>query len=256
MRCAATAGGARCILEEGHEPWPPYVHKWLPNVEGNHAAFLARSAAEELTARLGIPCTDVAVPDGFEKPVDVDIGEIGDALFGSAVISVQPDPPRCLVPMYDGEDPPRCDLRYGHRSSFHRATFNGRRMAWPIGDAEAAIAERPAEIRPRAQDDTGDVTCAQADESPEASASYAAGRLTGAANNARDRVLAAVLGFLRASERGWTRLEANDTGRPPSKYDRPATEAEGIAFTEGVLEAKKLHDAQLTELFQIIGGAL
>lgn len=226
MRCTATAGGARCILEEGHEPWPPHEHKWLPTVEGGHAAFLARSAAEELTARLGIPCTDVAVP---------------------------PAQPRCLAPMYDsGDSPPRCDRPYGH-PDFHFATVDGRDLVWPpVGDEGALLVS----IRPRAQDDAGDVTCAQADESPEAAAHYAAGRITGATRNASDGVLAAVLGFLRASERDWTRLEANDAGRPPSKYDRPATEAEGIAFTEGVLEAKKLHDAQLTELFQIIGGAL
>jgi hypothetical protein len=206
---------------------PGTGHRWAP---------LARTAAEELTARLGIPCTDVAVPASIRDPGDAS----ADAV--ASYLAVGRDPV-CRAPMhYDTADPLRCELRYGH-PGHHQGARDGKRILWPPVVQDGGSLP----IRPRAQEDAGDVTCAGADETPEASASYAAGRITGAANNTRDRVLSAVLAFLRASENDWAKLRETLSKLPMSA---------GAWAADTLDEAKALHDHQLIELFQRIGGAL
>lgn len=112
--------------------------------------------------------------------------------------------------------------------------------------------------------DDGDVTCAQADDTPEGAAKQAMALAEISAKALRSRILAvtrsatvdtlntcgaalrrrirvAVLAYLRASEHDWQRLwDLN------AKY-------EGAQIVE---EAKRLHDAQLAQLFTLIGEAL
>ncbi len=107
--------------------------------------------------------------------------------------------------------------------------------------------------------DDGDVTCAQADDSPEGVArqvgallgasdermrlqalAQAEGHLIGTSHRRRERVLAAVLEFLTASERDWQRLWGVGDMAAQAAFE----------------EAKLLHDAQLAELLSRIGEAL
>jgi hypothetical protein len=116
-----------------------------------------------------------------------------------------------------------------------------------------------AGVRLEVSQDEGDVTCAQADDSPEGVArqvgallgasdermrlqamAQAEGHLIGTSHRRRERVLAAVLAFLEASDSDWQRLWGIGDMAAQAAFE----------------EAKQLHDAQLAELLSRIGEAL
>ncbi len=121
-------------------------------------------------------------------------------------------------------------------------------------DAARELSQRmgvPCTAVPVVAPDDGDVTCAQADDTPEGAA-IAMDALAAAVDradadtlevrqaNRRGRVLGAILAYLHQSEGDWQSLAATFGG--------------DAAVAIG--DAKHLHDAQVKELFERIGAVL
>jgi hypothetical protein len=124
--------------------------------------------------------------------------------------------------------------------------------AIPVGEGRCAVCgETRAKCAGVLRDD-GDLTCAQADGTPEGAARQAVALAERVAadlcevarergRNQRARVLEVIVAYLAESERDWQAMFV-------------AAPAE--AAVTAIQDAKQLHDAQLAELFERIGAAL
>lgn len=132
----------------------------------------------------------------------------------------------------------------------------------PPVTAEQAAAELSAALgvpctAVRVPPDDGDITCASVDDTPEGAAcqfealwAESDRRIGGGVPMVRRaarraRVLAAILAFLRRSETDWHALH-NIAMASAGKGGAPCD----------VEDSKQLHDAQLAELFEAMGGAM